>query len=126
MPIYEYICHDCRARFQKLVRGFQDPEGLTCPRCQSITVRRAISRFATVKSEEARMESLADPANFAGLDETDPRSIAQWAKRMGKELGEEAGEDWDTMVEQMIEEEFQDEGDGKQGGAASEEPIGWA
>lgn len=111
MPIYEYMCTHCNGRFQKLVWGFSDPPGLVCPRCQSEQVRRMVSRFATVKSEEARMDALADPSTFAGLDENDPRSVAQWAKKLGKELGDEAGEDWDEMVDQMLEEELGDQGE---------------
>jgi putative FmdB family regulatory protein len=106
MPIYEYQCPACSGRFQKLVQGFNDPPGLACPRCGNNQVRRAVSRFATLKSEEARVEAMADPINFAGLDENDPRSIARWAKRMGKELGEDAGEGWDEMVDQMLDEEM--------------------
>jgi putative FmdB family regulatory protein len=106
MPIYEYICPNCNGRFQKLVQGFSDPVGLACPRCGRADVRRAISRVAVVKSEDSRFESLADPSKLAGLDENDPRSIARWAKNLGKELGEEAGEDWDSMVEEMLEEEL--------------------
>ena len=111
MPIYEYLCPACNGQFQKLVRGFSDPSDLACPRCGNVKVRRAVSRFATLKSEDARIEALADPATMAGLDENDPRSIARWAKKLGKELGEDAGEDWDAMVEQMLEEELGEEGD---------------
>jgi putative FmdB family regulatory protein len=106
MPIYEYQCPHCNGRFQKLVRGFSDPPGLACPRCASTEVRRAISRVAVLKSDEARAESLADPSMFTGLDETDPRSIARWAKKLGRELGEEAGDDWNEMVDEMLEEEL--------------------
>jgi putative FmdB family regulatory protein len=106
MPIYEYLCPTCAGRFQKLVQGFSDPPGLACPRCGNQQVRRAVSRFATLKSEEARVEAMADPTTFAGLDENDPRSIARWAKRMGKELGEDAGEDWNELVDQMLDEEL--------------------
>jgi hypothetical protein len=74
-------------------------------------VKRAISRVAVLKSEEARAESLADPGMFAGLDETDPRSIARWAKKLGKELGDDAGEDWNQMVDEMLEEEMNSEGE---------------
>lgn len=124
MPIYEYRCLECNGHFQKLVRGFDDPPDLACPRCHSSEIRRAISRFATVKSEEARMEALADPSTFAGLDENDPRSIAQWARRMGKELGDEAGEDWDEMIDQMLEEELGEAG--KEGEEEAEEGDGTA
>ncbi len=110
MPIYEYLCPSCNGRFQKLVQGFSDPPGLACPRCGAIEVKRAISRVAVLKSEEARAESLADPGMFAGLDETDPRSIARWAKKLGKELGEDAGEDWNQMVDEMLEEEMNSDG----------------
>ncbi len=126
MPIYEYSCLECNGRFQKLVQGFRDPEGLVCPRCSSANLRRAISQFATIKSEEARMEALADPSSLAGLDENDPRSIAEWAKRMGKELGEEAGEDWDEMVEEMLEEELGDKNKDATAGPAKEDNLGWA
>lgn len=129
MPIYEYICPQCNGRFQKLVQGFNDPPGLTCPRCASSDVRRAVSRVAVLKSEEARAEALADPSMFAGLDENDPRSIARWAKRLGKELGEDAGEDWDQLVEEMLEEEMSKEGEegegtGDQGGGKPDD-LGW-
>jgi putative FmdB family regulatory protein len=126
MPIYEYGCLDCNGRFQKLVQGFSDPPGLVCPRCQGANIRRAISRFATLKSEEARLEAMADPSTFAGLDENDPRSIAEWAKRMGKELGDEAGEDWDEMVEEMLEEELGDKPEGGGAGSAPQDDLGWA
>lgn len=55
MPIYEYFCPACNGQFQKLVRGFSDPPGLVCPRCGNTEVRRAISRFATLKSEDERL-----------------------------------------------------------------------
>ena len=128
MPIYEYVCPHCNGRFQKLVQGFRDPAGLQCPRCGNAEVRRAVSRVAVVKSEDARMDALADPSMFAGLDENDPRSIAHWAKKMGKELGEEAGEDWDEMVDQMLEEEMNGEDEEGAGGAAGGKPdnLGWA
>lgn len=136
MPIYEYLCPSCNGRFQKLVSGFSDPPGLACPRCGGQEVRRAISRVAVLKSEEARAEALADPSMFAGLDENDPKSIARWAKKLGKELGEDAGEDWDEMVDEMLEEEMGreagegDEADSDEDGArpkkSAPDDLGWA
>lgn len=127
MPIYEYLCPQCNGKFQRLVRGFQDPSDLACPRCGTTDVRRAISRFATLTSDDARVEAMSDPANFSGLDENDPRSIARWAKRMGKELGEEAGEDWDEMVDQMLEEELNGDADASESPqSAAPDDLGWA
>jgi len=67
---------------------------------------RVLSRVRVVRSEESRMENLADPAKWGGLDEKDPKSMATWMKRMGKELGEDAGEDVDQMVEEAMEQEM--------------------
>jgi putative FmdB family regulatory protein len=122
MPIYEYICAACNGRFQKLV-SFNSSAAIACPRCNSQNVRKAVSRFAVVQSEEARLESLADPATLGGLDMNDPASVARWAKRMGKELGDEAGDDWDETVDQMLEEELSGEREG--GAAEQQDDLGW-
>ncbi len=64
-----------------------------------------MSRFARVRSEESRLDALADPSTLGGLDENDPQSVARWAKKMGKELGEDLGEDFDQVMEEAMEEE---------------------
>jgi hypothetical protein len=73
---------------------------------------RLLSRFAVVKSEESRLESLSDPSKFGDLDENDPKSVARWAKRMGKEMGEDVGDDFDEMMESTMEGEAAGEGAG--------------
>lgn len=50
------------------------------------------------------MERLADPGAMAGLDETDPRSIGKWMKKMGGAMGEDMEGDFDQMVEEAVEE----------------------
>ncbi|MDH5296573.1 MAG: zinc ribbon domain-containing protein, partial [Nitrospirota bacterium] len=64
------------------------------------------SRFAAPKSEEARMEALADPSNFGDVDENDPQSMARFMKKMGKEMGEDIGEDMDEAMESMDMEDM--------------------
>jgi len=63
-----------------------------------------MSRFATVKSEDARLESLADPSQYGDLDENDPKSVARFMKRMGQEMGEDLGEDLDAAMEEATSE----------------------
>jgi hypothetical protein len=72
-----------------------------------------MSRFATVKSEEARLDALADSASFGDLDENDPGSVARFMKKMGKEFGDDLGEDFDAAVDEAMAEGADDE----QGGA---------
>ena len=43
MPIYEYGCRQCGARFEVLVRGQETPQ---CPGCQSADLEKALSTFA--------------------------------------------------------------------------------
>lgn len=45
MPIYEYRCESCSARFEELVSATAPPP--PCPKCGSIEVRRLLSTFAT-------------------------------------------------------------------------------
>ncbi len=66
---------------------------------------RVLSRVRVIRSEESRMESLADPSKWGGLDEKDPKSMARWMKQMGKEMGEDMGGDVDQMVDEAMEEE---------------------
>lgn len=105
MPIYEYHCHDCRRRVSLLVLSVSKPGTPHCPRCGGERLTRLMSRFATLKSEEDRLEAMADPSRLGDLDENDPRSVARWMKRMGSELGEDLGEDFDAAVDEAMEEE---------------------
>ena len=66
---------------------------------------RILSRVRIIRSEESRMESLADPSKWSDLDEKDPKAMAKFMKRMGKEMGDDMGEDVDQMVEEAMEEE---------------------
>jgi hypothetical protein len=76
-----------------------------CKYCKGEDLEQLFSRFAMPKSEESRLESLADPSSFSGLDETDPGSVARWMKKMGKELGEDfGGEDVDQLAEEAAQE----------------------
>lgn len=47
MPLYEYVCQECGERFERLVRASADPQTIHCPRCESDTITRAFSTFAT-------------------------------------------------------------------------------
>jgi len=63
-----------------------------------------MSRFATVKSEDARLESLGDPSSVGDLDENDPASVARFMKKMGKEFGDDLGDDFESAVDEALSE----------------------
>ena len=105
MPIYEYECQGCRRRVSVLVRSLSGHTAPRCSRCGSADMSRLMSRFATVKSEDARLESLADPTQYGDLYENDPKSVARFMKRMGQEMGEDLGDDLDAAMEESMTEE---------------------
>ncbi len=105
MPIYEYLCQDCQRVSSFIVLNIRDAFQPRCKRCGRANMTRLISRVARIRSEESRLEALADPSKLGDLDENDPASMARWMKRMGKEMGEDMGEDFDSMVDEAMEEE---------------------
>jgi len=105
MPIYEYRCNDCGKISEFLLIKTDEISVPRCKKCKSKKMSRVLSRVRVVRSKESRMESLADPSKWAGLDEKDPKSIAKMMKRLGKEFGEELGEDANRMVDEAMEEE---------------------
>jgi hypothetical protein len=93
-----------------------------CKYCKGEDIEQLFSRFATPKSEESRLESLADPSSFSGLDENDPSSVARWMKKMGKEMGEDfGGEDIDQIAEEAAQEAAGGHEPGDQGGSSSDD-----
>ena len=117
MPIYEYRCAACKKKFEVLVLRTQEESASRCPHCSSEHIKRLISRFASIKSEEARLEALTDPSNLGGIDENDPASMARWLRRMGGELGEDVSkEEIDQMADEIASGQGLDEGPG--GGGA--------
>jgi putative FmdB family regulatory protein len=110
MPIYEYDCRDCRRVVSVLVLRPSAMEPPRCPRCHGAALTRLMSRFATIKSEDARLESFADPSNFGDIDENDPASVARFMKKMGREMGDDLGEDFDEVVDEALNESPGDEG----------------
>jgi len=51
MPIYEYACPGCGARFEKLVQRFG--EAVSCPTCARTDVEKQLSVFAVATASPA-------------------------------------------------------------------------
>ena len=123
MPIYEYECARCHKRTSVLTLRVSEKVEATCRHCGSDRLKRLMSRFAMPRSEEARLDALADPSNFSGIDENDPKSVARLMKRMGKEMGEEAaGPEFDEAIEEL-EKGGDLGGDGDDGSGGSDDEL---
>lgn len=102
MPVYDFRCNDCGRRAQ-LFFTFEeyDQAKPTCPHCGSQQLRRRIGRVAIAKSEEARMDSLADESMLSALDEEDPRSLGRFMRKMSREMGEDLGDEFNEVVDRL-------------------------
>jgi len=91
MPIYEYNCIDCRQHVSLFFRTVTAAAETvpSCPHCGSVHLHRLISRVAALRSEEARLDALADPSMFADLDQEDPRAMGRMMRQLSNEMGDE-------------------------------------
>jgi putative FmdB family regulatory protein len=102
MPIYDYRCLDCRKRVSLYqTYGEYGKVPVVCPHCGSSNLKRRISRVRVMRSEESRLDSLADPDDWGDIDENDPRSVARAMRRMGDEMGEELPDEFDEVVDRL-------------------------
>lgn len=123
MPIYEYRCDGCGRKTTVVTLAVGAAVDPVCRHCGGRSLRKLVSRVAVRRSEESRLESLADPSSLAGLDESDPKSVAKWMKKMGREMGEEAGEDFDEEVEKAVEEAEREKEAGEGTGPAGDDDV---
>ena len=112
MPIYEYRCRDCRRKSTILTLRVSEAVDGVCEHCGGRHLDRLMSRFALLRSDDRRLDDLTDDAAGAGVDESDPKSVARWMRKMGEELGPDAGEDFDELVDDIERGDAGDASDG--------------
>lgn len=65
MPLYEYRCSDCKAKFELLVTR-QNADDVVCMKCHSEKVRRLLSTFALPRSGSEDSSSSDDAVPMMG------------------------------------------------------------
>ena len=98
MPNYEYRCLSCRRRFDVFMTYTEyGSKTVSCPHCGSANITRKIGRIRIARSDESRMENLADPSALANLDD-DPQALGRMMRQMKSEVGEEMAPEFDEVV----------------------------
>jgi len=101
MPFYTYVCRDCRRKFDVFMSYSEyGQKTVACKYCKSENVSRTINKVRMLRSDESRMENLADPENLDGLDE-DPRALGKMMRKMSREVGEEMPPEFDEVVDRL-------------------------
>ena len=101
MPNYPYICQSCGKSFTVFL-SYQEYDSavVACPHCGSETVSRRLGRVRFARSEESRIDALADPSQLAGIED-DPRAMAKLMKQMSSEMGEDPGPEFNEVVDRL-------------------------
>ena len=102
MPTYDFICNHCEKRFEVFMTFSEyGKKAVQCTYCQSKDVRRRMTKVRIAKSDESRMESMAN--DFPGFDgiEDDPKALGQMMRKMGTETGEDLPPEFDEVVDRL-------------------------
>jgi len=101
MPTYDFVCLDCQQRFNLfLTYSEYGKKKVNCSYCNSEHIRRRMTKVRIAKSDESRLENMADPSALAGL-ENDPQALGQIMRKMGKEMGEDLPPEFDDVVDRL-------------------------
>jgi putative FmdB family regulatory protein len=102
MPIYQYRCLNCKRRFEVFLSYSEyGQKPVTCTHCGSDAIQRRIGRVRVARSEDSRMENLADPSSLEGL-ENDPRALGQMMRKMKNELAGEMDDDIGPEFDEVV------------------------
>lgn len=98
MPIYPYRCLNCHKRFEVFLSYSEyGVKPVHCPHCQSEQVQRRLIRVRIARSEDSRLDDLADTGDLDGLEE-DPRALGRMMRKMSHELGEDMGPELHEVI----------------------------
>lgn len=110
MPTYDFICNNCNQRFD-VFQTFAEygKKKVSCTHCGSKKVRRRMTKVRIAKSEDSRMNAMAD--EFSGFEnmEDDPKEMARMMKKMGNEMGEELPPEFNEVVDRLESGQSPDE-----------------
>lgn len=104
MPIYEFYCAECHTIYNFFSRKVDTTTQPDCPRCKRPKLDRRVSSFAVSRKRSSEgapdgdeMPGLDDPKmeqameslmrESQGLDENDPRQIAQMMRKLHQTAG---------------------------------------
>ena len=101
MPTYDFVCSNCSQRFDVFI-SFDEygKRKVKCAHCGSPNVRRRMTRVRIAKSEDSRLENLADESALEGMQD-DPRALGQMMKKMGRERGEDLPPEFGEMTDRL-------------------------
>jgi putative FmdB family regulatory protein len=108
MPIFEYRCADCGRKFSALIGMTAQPDDSRCPHCRTENTTKLVSRFARYRSEDDRLDAMADRLETMGEPES-PSEMREVMRELGKAMDDDASDDMEEMFEADMAGELDDE-----------------
>jgi putative FmdB family regulatory protein len=103
MPVYEYRCANCGKRFSALVGMTAEPDDSRCPHCQSLDTSKLVSRPGRFRTEDARIDEVADRMESMG-DPESPSEMREAMREMGKALDDDVSDEMEELFEADLNE----------------------
>ena len=102
MPTYDFICNNCDQRFDVFLTFAEyGKKKVSCTHCNSKNVRRRMTKVRIAKSDDSRMDAMAnDFSGFEGMED-DPKEMGRMMRKMGKEMGEEMPPEFNEVVDRL-------------------------
>lgn len=132
MPYYDYFCATCQKKVA-VFQSYQDygRKPAVCPECRGRQLKRLINRVRVLKSDERRLDDLADPTVMGDVDENDPRSLGRAMRKMGEQMGEELPAEFGEITRRLesgeapeaIEKDMPDLAGGDEAGGAGLDDV---
>lgn len=102
MPTYEFRCQGCNNKVGiQMSYAEYGKKAVKCPVCGGKQLTRVIGRVRIAKSEERRLDDMADPSFFGDVDENDPKSLARAMKKMGQSVGEDLPPEFSEITDRL-------------------------
>jgi putative FmdB family regulatory protein len=116
MPVYEFYCSDCHTVFNFLARAAAPDRRPACPKCHQPELERRVSGFAISRGrkdepsdegmpdiDEARLEKalMGMAGEMEGLDDSDPRQMAKFMRRLTEATGMNLGSGFDEAIRRL-------------------------
>ena len=98
VPLYEYKCRDCGTSFTLLIGVVAEDDDERCAKCGSANIVRIPSRVQRARSEDERLDELADRVDRMGEPET-YREMREQIREAGEALDDSAADEMEEMLE---------------------------
>lgn len=85
-----------------------EPDDEKCPHCGSVDTSKLVSRFARYRSEDDRIDALADRMETMG-DPESPSQMREMMREMGRAMDDDVSDEIEEMFEADMEGDISDD-----------------